>query len=512
MQQFYEDDSDFDPNDFIDDEVDKHGGGVSVTLRNIGRKAARLATGKNIRMLVNGEGPHLLTDNYTGPGTNLEEADKYGPTGPRDRASRDHDYAYQEIADDVKSGELVDDKEIMRKVHQADEVWKAAIKALPPAERGPMDSLSRFFIASKQVLERTLGRALYAGGFNGREDDWIRAVKALDPALQENIIAAVKLMFAAKRKLDAKLSITGGGRIRASEATQHFADFRTEKDIISFLREKLPLHVASDAFKLLENSIKNNTDNIRSVFLNLSKDAVLTLSREAMNNHNDADVEALRKERDDLNEIRKKLVTEARKSTGSRYSKMIPAQRRRVREEFNAQVESLNKRIASTNAMLLDVDNAPVWINDDDDDVPRDTKFSEQIRYLFEKNIPPPQPLPQPQPMPFIPEETQTPAPQTPVPASAPAPATVTPPRKPATPIPKPSTGKIAFVRKGLDADVALSGPNETFQEYLERIKKSDAGAWRVVRSNILNNWTTGNDPDTLAKGVGAKVKDIIRD
>ena len=74
-------------------------GSVSTVLQNVARRAYRTVNGiRNLRLLQDGEGPHLPGTNYAGPGTNLEDAERYGPVdGPLnslDRIARIHDFAY----------------------------------------------------------------------------------------------------------------------------------------------------------------------------------------------------------------------------------------------------------------------------------------------------------------------------------------------------------------------------------------------------------------------------------
>jgi hypothetical protein len=79
---------------FIKKLINKFSVGAQNVVRKINQKGI-----DNLRLLVDGEGPHLPTTNYAGPGTDLEAADAYGVVkheiyGEIDKIAQQHDYDY----------------------------------------------------------------------------------------------------------------------------------------------------------------------------------------------------------------------------------------------------------------------------------------------------------------------------------------------------------------------------------------------------------------------------------
>lgn len=74
------------------------GGFIGIKIQNAARKIVKKIEGiDNLRMLTNGEGPHVPNTNYCGPDTNQKEADKYGPTNAVDSVCKAHDKDYEKI-------------------------------------------------------------------------------------------------------------------------------------------------------------------------------------------------------------------------------------------------------------------------------------------------------------------------------------------------------------------------------------------------------------------------------
>lgn len=128
----------------------------NVVNSNAVRSVARLKNPK-IRYLTPGEGPHLPTTNYCGPMTNLEEADKYGPTNEVDTICQQHDYDYKRVGDNKH--ELTRDEKFQL-IQSADKRMLERLKELPDSIE---KALAQVGISGKSWVESAVGDLLYGG-------------------------------------------------------------------------------------------------------------------------------------------------------------------------------------------------------------------------------------------------------------------------------------------------------------------------------------------------------------
>ena len=137
---------------------------ASVGVQNVIRKSNQKNI-DNLRLLASGEGTHIPTTNYCGPGTNLEEADKYGIVnhkiyGPIDSICQTHDHDYENASKE-------NDKEKRKKmIMDADELMLKSLEELPDELKSNATfKASKYGIALKNGFEKLTGKMLY-GGFS----------------------------------------------------------------------------------------------------------------------------------------------------------------------------------------------------------------------------------------------------------------------------------------------------------------------------------------------------------
>ncbi len=141
------------------------GGSLSTFLQNRVRKRYQKEI-PNLRLLTSKEGIHIPTGNYIGPGTNLQDADKYGPVehktyGPVDKIAQIHDHNYNAVEES---------KDSMTKDERRDAIFDADRMMLEQLEALPVDvkdsktwKLAKSGIALKNFAEKSLNRNLYGG-------------------------------------------------------------------------------------------------------------------------------------------------------------------------------------------------------------------------------------------------------------------------------------------------------------------------------------------------------------
>ena len=138
---------------------------ASVGVQNVIRKSNQKNI-DNLRLLASGEGIHIPTTNYCGPGTNLEEADKYGIVnhkiyGPIDSICQTHDHDYENASKE-------NDKEKRKKmIMDADELMLKSLEELPDELKSNATfKASKYGIALKNGFEKLTGKMLYGGSPN----------------------------------------------------------------------------------------------------------------------------------------------------------------------------------------------------------------------------------------------------------------------------------------------------------------------------------------------------------
>lgn len=148
---------------------------ASVGAQNLIRKSKQNEI-ENLRLLAPGEGIHIPTCNYCGPGTNLDEADKYGPVkhsiyGPIDKICQKHDYNYDNASKES-------DKEKRKQmILEADRLMLEELEALPEDLKKNLTwKASKYGIALKHGFESLTGKMLYGGNPKYDLDKMIRYI------------------------------------------------------------------------------------------------------------------------------------------------------------------------------------------------------------------------------------------------------------------------------------------------------------------------------------------------
>jgi hypothetical protein len=510
-------DEDFNANAYVDSRLAKilKGGSLTTAGQNVLRRAAKkIYNIPNLRMLVDGEGPHWLTSNYVGPGTNLEEADKYGPTDAADAIARDHDIAYDK-AGKLLMGKKISKEEALHMIHEADEVMIAAIKALPESERGIGTRLASRILQSKKWFEKKTGIIVHGGSMEDMEVEKLytgqkvskeeakrlilkaeEAVSTLINTLPEpaRSMAAqtTELYLKSNNWLDKKAKIIhggamleeedvdevikplrhiartperqglytvqGGARLAVPASSVHSSDFGTYWQLIDYIRSQFPERVGTDAFIELRNKIMNNVDNTGARMLQMNKGEVKAYAAQLINEHADAAIEELRAVRDALEELGKQFREKAYKKSGSNYSRLSEEKRRRVREAFNNRVRIVNERLEKAGNLKLPVGTIVRPWDDDEEDEEREGDVVDDLKYLFDDFIPgggkkPKKPAEAPAAVPSTPAETPvTPTEEAPTtPTEAP-----TTPKTPSTPTEVPAPPKTPTTSEKMKGNTAL--------------------------------------------------------
>ena len=132
------------------------GGSMSTYLQNVLRKRNKKDI-PNLRLLEDGEGPHIPTTNYCGPKTNLASADAHGPTSEVDKVCQKHDYAYKRVEDNAAD---LTKEEKYDLIHSADKQMLHELDSLPNSTE---KRLAQAGIKAKSTAEGLTGRLLYGG-------------------------------------------------------------------------------------------------------------------------------------------------------------------------------------------------------------------------------------------------------------------------------------------------------------------------------------------------------------